>query len=89
MSEGLHDWDGWLDRLVDDDTARKVADIRAYLIAEISRALSQSEALGAAEADRLAEIAVARSSSPLAGYRFSESSGLSSQLTRRRGLICV
>jgi hypothetical protein len=58
MSEGLHDWDGWLDRLVDDQTARQVADIRAYLIAEISRAMAQSEALRATDADRLAEIAV-------------------------------
>jgi hypothetical protein len=58
MSEALHDWDSWLDRLVEDDTARKVADIRAFLIAEISRAMSQSDALRVTDADRLAEIAV-------------------------------
>lgn len=58
MSQALHDWDGWLNRLVDDETARKVADIRAYLIAEISRAMSQSDGLWATDADRLAEIAV-------------------------------
>jgi hypothetical protein len=58
MSEGLHDWDGWLDRLVDDQTARQVADIRTFLIAEISRAMSQSDALPVTDADRLAEIAV-------------------------------
>ena len=58
VSEATHDWDWWLDRLVDDETARKVADIRAYLIAEISRAMSQSDALWATDADRLAEIAV-------------------------------
>ena len=37
---------------------RKVADIRAYLIAEISRAMSHGDALRAMESDRLAEIAV-------------------------------
>jgi len=58
MSEALHDWDGWLDRLVEDETARKVADIRTFLIAEISRAMSQSEPLRVTDADRLAEIAV-------------------------------
>jgi hypothetical protein len=58
MSEALHDWDSWLDRLVEDDTARKVADIRAFLIAEISRAMSQSDSLRVTDADRLAEIAV-------------------------------
>ncbi|MGB9304959.1 MAG: hypothetical protein WCB92_15140 [Mycobacterium sp.] len=58
MSEAPHDWDGWLDRLVEDETARKVADIRTFLIAEISRAMSQSEALRVTDADQLAEIAV-------------------------------
>src|ERR1700752_1045110 len=38
-----HDWDGWLNRLVEEATVRKVADIRAYLIAEISRAMSHCE----------------------------------------------
>ncbi len=52
------DWDGWLDRLIEDKTAREIADIRAYLIDEISRAMSKSDALGAGDADRLAEIAV-------------------------------
>ena len=42
MSEAIHDWDGWLYRLVEEEAARKVADIRAYLIAEISRAMSHS-----------------------------------------------
>jgi hypothetical protein len=59
MSEAMHDWDGWLNRLVDEETARKVADIRTYLIAEISRAMSRSDALRATDPDRLAEIAVA------------------------------
>jgi hypothetical protein len=58
MSEAVHDWDGWLNRLVEEDTARKVADIRAYLIAEISRAMSAGDALWAIDSDRLAEIAV-------------------------------
>ncbi len=52
------DWDGWLDRLIEDKTAREVADVRAYLIDESSRAMSKSDALGAGDADRLAEIAV-------------------------------
>jgi hypothetical protein len=58
MSEAVHDWDGWLNRLVDEETARKVADIRAYLIAEISRAMSHGDELRAIDSDRLAEIAV-------------------------------
>jgi len=58
MSEAIHDWDGWLYRLVEEETARKAADIRAYLIAEISRAMSHSDALRATDPDRLAEIAV-------------------------------
>jgi hypothetical protein len=52
------DWDGWLDRLMEEKAAREVADVRAYLIAEISRAMSNSGALRASDADRLAEIAV-------------------------------
>jgi hypothetical protein len=56
VGESTRDWDGWLDRLIQDTTA--TADIRAYLIAEISRAISLSEALRAGDADRLAEIAV-------------------------------
>jgi hypothetical protein len=55
MGEAIHDWDGWLNRLTE---AREVADIRAYLIAEISRAMSHGDALRAADPDRLAEIAV-------------------------------
>jgi hypothetical protein len=58
MSEAVHDWDGWLNHLVEEETARKVADIRAYLIAEISRAMSHGDALRAIDSDRLAEIAV-------------------------------
>jgi hypothetical protein len=45
MSESMHDWDFWLNRLVEDEAARKVADVRAYRITEISRAMSQSDAL--------------------------------------------
>lgn len=52
------DWDGWLDRLIEEKAAHEVADVRAYLIAEISRAMSDSDALRASDADRLAEIAV-------------------------------
>jgi hypothetical protein len=55
------DWDDWderLDRLIEDETARKSADIRAYLIAEIRRAMFDSDALLARDAGRLAEIAV-------------------------------
>jgi hypothetical protein len=44
--------------LVEDETARNVADIRTFLITEISRAMSQSEARQVTDADRLAEIAV-------------------------------
>lgn len=54
----MRDWDGWLDRLIEDETARKLADVRGSLIAEISRAMSNSDALRANDADRLAEIAV-------------------------------
>jgi hypothetical protein len=52
------DWDAWLDRLVEEKADRDVADIRAYLIAEISRAMADSDALRASDAGRLAEIAV-------------------------------
>jgi hypothetical protein len=52
------DWDGWLDRLIEEKAALEVADVRAYLIAEIIRAMSDSDALRASDADRLAEIAV-------------------------------
>jgi hypothetical protein len=52
------DWDGWLDRLIEDETARSTSDVRTYLIGQISRAISDSDALGAGDADRLAEIAV-------------------------------
>jgi hypothetical protein len=58
MSEAIHDWDSWLIGLTEEETARGVADIRAYLIAEISRAMSHGDALRAADPDRLAEIAV-------------------------------
>jgi hypothetical protein len=58
MSGATHDWDGWLDRLTEEETAREVADIRAYLIAEISRALSDGDVLRAVDPDQLAEIAV-------------------------------
>jgi hypothetical protein len=53
------DWDGWLDRLIEDTAARQKADVRAYLIAEISRAMAESsDALRTGDADQLAEIAV-------------------------------
>ena len=52
------DWDGWLDRLIQDATARQRADVRAYLIIEISRAMAASDALRAGDADQLAETAV-------------------------------
>jgi hypothetical protein len=58
MSEALDAWDSSLSRLVEEEIARKVADIRAYLIAEISRAMFDSEALLATDSDGLAEIAV-------------------------------
>jgi hypothetical protein len=58
MSEAIHDWDGWLNRLIEEEAARKVADIRAFLIGEISRAMAHGEALRAIDPDRLAEIAV-------------------------------
>ena len=54
MGEALHDWDGWLDSLVADE----IADVRAYLIANISRAVSQREGFSATDSNRLAEIAV-------------------------------
>ena len=38
---------GQLERMVEEEAARKVADRRAYLIAEISRAMSHSDALRA------------------------------------------
>ncbi len=52
------DWDGWLDRLIEDTAARQVTDVRAYLIIEISRALAGSDALRTGDSDQLAEIAV-------------------------------
>jgi hypothetical protein len=58
MNEAIHDRDGWLYRLVEEEAARKVADIRAYLIAEISRAMSHSDTVRETNCDRLAEIAV-------------------------------
>jgi ketosteroid isomerase-like protein len=51
------DWDSWLDRLTEDE-ARKATDVRSYLIAEIRQAISDSDALRANDAERLAEIAV-------------------------------
>jgi len=39
-------------------TARSTSDVRTYLIGQISRAISDSDALGVGDADRLAEIAV-------------------------------
>jgi hypothetical protein len=51
MGEAIHDWDGWLNRLTEEETAREVADIRAHLIAEISRAMSHDDALQTADAD--------------------------------------
>lgn len=39
------DWDGWLDRLIDDTAARQLTDVRAYLIIEISRAMAGRDAL--------------------------------------------
>jgi hypothetical protein len=44
------DWDGWLDRLIEEKAVLEVADVRAYLIAEISRAKSDSDALRASDA---------------------------------------
>lgn len=52
------DWDGWLHSLPEEHAARETADVRAYVIAEIRRAMSNSPALRAGNADRLAEIAV-------------------------------
>ena len=52
------DWDDWLDQLIENETARRSADVRTHLIAEISRALARSGALGTGDPDRLAEIAV-------------------------------
>jgi hypothetical protein len=52
------DWDGWLEGLIKDQAARVAADVRAYLIDEVSRAISNSDALRAGDADRLAEVAV-------------------------------
>jgi hypothetical protein len=51
-------WDGWLDRPIEDAAARPTADIRAYLISEISRAMAGSYALQTCDANQLAEIAV-------------------------------
>jgi hypothetical protein len=52
------DWDGWLDRLIEDAAGRHVTDVRAYLITEISRAMASRDALRKGDADQLAEIAV-------------------------------
>jgi hypothetical protein len=52
------DWDGWLDRLMEDAASRQMADVRGYLITEISRAMAGSGALRTGDSDRLAEIAV-------------------------------
>lgn len=52
------DWDGWLNRLVEDETTRRTADVRAYLIAKVSRAMDDSDALVAGDADQLAEVAM-------------------------------
>lgn len=52
------DWDDWLDRLMEDAASRQMADLRGYLITEISRAMAGSDALRTGDSDRLAEIAV-------------------------------
>ena len=52
------DWDGWLDRLIEDAAARPTDDVRAYLITEISRAIAGSDAIQTGDPDQLAEIAV-------------------------------
>ena len=52
------DWDGWLDLLIEHRAARASADVRAYPIGEISRAMVATDALRASDADRLAEVAV-------------------------------
>ena len=52
------DWDAWLDRLIENTVARQMADVRAYLITEISRAMAASDALRTGDANQLAEIAV-------------------------------
>ena len=52
------DWDAWLDRLIENTAARQMADVRAYLITEISRAMAASDALRTGDANQLAEIAV-------------------------------
>jgi hypothetical protein len=62
MAHNVHmadvDWDAWLDRLIEEKAARQNDDVRAYLIAEISRAMSNSDALRSGDAGRLAEMAV-------------------------------
>jgi hypothetical protein len=52
------DWDGWLDRLIEDDMAPRSPDVRAELIAEIRQAITNSDALRGSDVNRLAEIAV-------------------------------
>jgi len=52
------DWDGWLDRLIEDAAARPPVDVRAYLITEISRAMAGGDVLRGGDADELAQIAV-------------------------------
>jgi hypothetical protein len=52
------DWDGWLDRLIEDAAGRQVTDVRAYLITEISRAMAGRDALRTGDAYQLAQIAV-------------------------------
>jgi hypothetical protein len=59
MCEALDAWDRWLQRLVDEEeTPRRVNDIRACLISEISHAMFNSGALPAGDPDELREIAV-------------------------------
>lgn len=58
MNGASDPWDAGLARLVEEEIARRVGDIRAILISEISRTMFGSDALAAANPEKLAEIAV-------------------------------
>jgi hypothetical protein len=58
MREPSDAWDAGLNGLIEDEIARRVDDIRASVIGEISRAISDSDALRQADPDKLAEVVV-------------------------------
>src|ERR1700739_2741177 len=94
MSEAVHDRDGWLNRLVDEEDARKVAEIRASLIAEISRDVARrcttGDGIRSARRDRRRRDDRVHAEDPIAA-KLSDGvlRGLVSELTRTGMLVVL